>query len=166
MRSNVPFYVRGDHGLHQPIELLILLLGQRSCVDAHPSLPLRDFASVKPFYLTHVQFPVVEEIESEWAVFQAGGVELTLHLAGKRHRENAPPVASSERAEKLGSTVKFVFSIDTDLSAHREKLEAAGGWVGLAKRYDAFPCEMYDARDPEGNVFQVMRLDCELVVRK
>lgn len=120
---------------------------------------VRDFASVKAFYLTQIRLPIVEEIESEWVVFQAGAVELALHLAGKRHREDPPPVTSSRHPENPGSALKFVFSIGTDLAAHRETLKAAGGWVGPIKRYDGFPYEMYDGRDPEGNVFQVMRLD-------
>lgn len=120
---------------------------------------VRDFAAVKAFYLNHFEFPVVEEIESEWVVFQAGSIELSLHLMGERFRKKASPTVSVDDEAKTGPTTKFVFAIDSDLAAHREKLKASGARVGETKRYDGFPYEMYDGRDPEGNVFQVMRFD-------
>jgi len=67
--------------------------------------------------------------------------------------------ASPAQDERTGPTVKFVFAITSDLAAHRARLEAAGIAVGDMKRYEGFPYEMYDGRDPEGNVFQVMRFD-------
>lgn len=120
---------------------------------------VRNFPAVKSFYLTHFELPVIEEIEDEWVVFGAGAVELALHLMGERYREKPAESSADDAAEKTGPTTKIVFKITSDLAAHREKLKAAGVRVGKTKRYDGFPYEMYDGRDPEGNVFQVMRDD-------
>lgn len=121
---------------------------------------VRDVPSLKAFYQEYFELPVIEEIEGEWVVFQAGGVELALHLVGKKYRKE-PASKAPETSEKqtTGATTKFVFAIESDLAAHREKLHAAGVRVGNLKRYEGFPYEMYDGRDPEGNIFQVMRFD-------
>ncbi|WP_448097592.1 VOC family protein [Luteibacter yeojuensis] len=120
---------------------------------------VRDFAVMKAFYLSHFELPLEEEIDGEWVVFRAGGIELALHLMGSRYRKKAVPMGSPAEDERTGPATKFVFAIESDLAAHREKLEASGTPVGGLKRYDGFPYEMYDGRDPEGNVFQVMRFD-------
>lgn len=121
---------------------------------------VRDFAAVKTFYQTHFDLPVIEEIAGEWVVFEAGKIELALHLVGEKYRkEPPPPAAGSDSAKTAGPTTKFVFAIESDLAAHRQKLKADGTRVGELKRYEGFPYEMYDGRDPEGNIFQVMRFD-------
>lgn len=120
---------------------------------------VRDFPAAKAFYVKHFELPVTEEIEGEWVVFDAGAVELALHLMGERYRERLAEPSAQDADEKPGPTTKIVFKITSDLAAHREKLKAAGVRVGKTKRYDGFPYEMYDGRDPEGNVFQVMRED-------
>lgn len=120
---------------------------------------VRDVATIKAFYRTYFELPVVEEIGGEWVVFQAGGIELALHLMGARYRDTAASPRSPMQDESTGPTTKFVFAITSDLAAHRARLQAAGTWVGELKRYEGFPYEMYDGRDPEGNVFQVMRFD-------
>ncbi|WP_036141257.1 VOC family protein [Luteibacter sp. 9135] len=120
---------------------------------------VRDVAKVKAFYRTNFELPVVEEIDDEWVVLQAGGIELALHRMGARYRNTTASSASPAQDERTGPTTKFVFAITSDLAAHRARLEAAGITVGDMKRYEGFPYDMYDGRDPEGNVFQVMRLD-------
>jgi len=120
---------------------------------------IRDIATVKAFYLEHFELPVVEEIDGEWVVFQAGGIELALHRMGARYRDTSAFPTSPTHDERAGPTTKFVFAITSDLAAHRARLQAAGTRVGELKRYEGFPYEMYDGRDPEGNVFQVMRFD-------
>lgn len=128
---------------------------------------VRDVPLLKGFYQQHFDLPVIEEIEGEWVVFQAGKVELALHLVGQKYRnkEAAAPTGtaeqgSDEKSDKTaGATTKFVFAIDSDLNAHREKMLAAGIRVGNVKRYEGFPYQMYDGRDPEGNIFQVMQWD-------
>lgn len=121
---------------------------------------VRDFASVKAFYQTHFNLPVIEEIENEWVVFEAGRIELALHLVGKKYRTTTTsPASNGKSAETAGPTTKFVFAIESDLAEHRQKLKSAGVRVGELKRYEGFPYQMYDGRDPEGNIFQVMRFD-------
>ncbi|MBA5828156.1 VOC family protein, partial [Escherichia coli] len=37
---------------------------------------------LKTFYQRYFELPVIEEIDGEWAVLDAGAIELALHLAG------------------------------------------------------------------------------------
>ncbi|MCC8537981.1 hypothetical protein ACDH70_13785 [Xanthomonas axonopodis pv. poinsettiicola] len=114
----------------------------------------RDVAALKAFYQTHFALPVIEEIAGQWVVLAAGQIELALHRAGDAYRQ-----PSASPAPATGSTLKFVFAIASDLSVHRQHLQRAGVQVGELKRYAGFAYQMYDGHDPEGNVFQVMRLD-------
>lgn len=120
---------------------------------------VRDVAKVKAFYRTYFELPVVEEIDDEWVVLQAGGIELALHRMGAKYRNTTASSTSSAQDERTGPTTKVVFAITADLAVHRARLKAAGTRVGELKRYEGFPYGMYDGRDPEGNVFQVMRFD-------
>jgi len=78
-------------------------------------------------------------------------VELALHLAGKQFR--GVPIAA------VSFNAKLVFTVDSDLPELRSKLERAGVPVSAIKRHPGFACSSYDGRDPEGNVFQLSRLD-------
>jgi predicted enzyme related to lactoylglutathione lyase len=128
-------------------------------------LYVQDVERLKSFYAENFDLPVVEEIKDEWVVFKAGAIELALHLVGERYRKGAEDGQGERPAEwpsspkKAGSNTKFVFAIESNLPAHREKLLAAGVKVGALKRYEGFPYEMYDGYDPEGNIFQVMLFD-------
>lgn len=116
-------------------------------------LYVRDVALLKAFYQRYFALPVVEEIDSEWVVLDAGAVELALHLAGPIFRRAAAPTS----AKADSSTVKLVFRIDTDIHTHRDRLARDDVTVRDLKRYDGYPYRMYDGIDPEGNVFQVMQ---------
>jgi len=116
-------------------------------------LYVRDVALLKAFYQRYFALPVVEEIDSEWVVLNAGAVELALHLAGPTFRR----AATSASAKADSSTVKLVFRIDADIDAHRDRLARDDVTVRDLKRYDGYPYRMYDGIDPEGNVFQVMQ---------
>ena len=115
---------------------------------------IRDFTTMKAFYQTHFNFPILEEINGEWIVFEAGKIELALHLAGQHYRKSGAVSPAPGT-----STTKLVFEIASDLAAHHQKLRSSGVRVGDLKRYEGFPYEMYDGHDPEGNVFQIMRFD-------
>ena len=117
-------------------------------------LYVQDVALLKAFYRQYFDLPVVEEIDDEWAVLDAGAIELALHLAGPAFRHAA---ATPARAD--ANHVKLVFSIDTDIDAHRARLVRDRVTVRALKRYDGFAYRMYDGVDPEGNVFQVMQPD-------
>jgi catechol 2,3-dioxygenase-like lactoylglutathione lyase family enzyme len=114
-------------------------------------LYVRDVARLKAFYEAHFGFRVIEEIEHEWAVLQAGQMELALHLVGQKFRN--VPLAS------ISSNAKLVFTVDSGLLELRSKLEKANVPVGEIKRYRGFAFSLCDGRDPEGNVFQLSELD-------
>ncbi|CAB3753880.1 lactoylglutathione lyase [Burkholderia sp. MSh2] len=116
-------------------------------------LYVQDVALLKAFYRLYFNLPVVEEIDDEWAVLDAGAVELALHLAGPAFRH--APASTTAGA----SNVKLVFTIDAGIDAHRDRLAGDGVTVRDLKRFDGFPYRMYDGIDPEGNVFQVMQKD-------
>jgi predicted enzyme related to lactoylglutathione lyase len=114
---------------------------------------VRDVTLLKAFYQRHFSLSTItEEIENEWVVFDAGGFELALHLAGPAFRSPSP-------GDHHGPNTKMVFTVATGLEAHRSALVAAGVTVHALKRYDGFPYSMYDGADPEGNIFQVMQFD-------
>ncbi|KVD06345.1 lactoylglutathione lyase [Burkholderia ubonensis] len=115
-------------------------------------LYVHDVASIKSFYLRYFDLRVVEEIDREWAVLDAGNVELALHLADPAFRRAAAPAQHA-------TNVKLVFSIASGIDAHRDRLARDGVAVRELKRYDSFAYRMYDGLDPEGNVFQVMQAD-------
>ncbi|MBN3821301.1 VOC family protein [Paraburkholderia sp. Se-20369] len=116
-------------------------------------LYVHDVTLLKSFYRQYFDLPIVEEIENEWIVLDAGNVELALHLAGPAFRDAASV------ARPRATNVKLVFSIASGLDAHRARLAGAGVTVRDLKRYDGFAYRMYDGVDPEGNVFQVMQAD-------
>ena len=112
---------------------------------------VHDVALLKAFYQTHFGLEVVEEIEEEWVVLQAGMIELALHRAGQPFRQSTNGGASSN--------VKLVFSVCSDLGEMREKLLEAGVAMRRVKRYEGFPYQLCDGCDPEGNVFQLSQAD-------
>ncbi|WP_175874337.1 VOC family protein [Burkholderia sp. BCC0397] len=120
-------------------------------------LYVRDVALLKTFYQRHFALPVIEEIDGEWTVLDAGAIELALHRAGPAFRHAA--ASASTNAHAATSNVKLVFRIDADIDAYRDRLARDGVTVHDIKRYDGFPYRMVDGIDPEGNVFQVMQPD-------
>ncbi|MGR9577887.1 VOC family protein [Pandoraea sputorum] len=114
-------------------------------------LYVRDVELLKSFYRTHFAFPVIEEIESEWAVLKAGEVEIALHRVGVAYRDRP---TSGET-----SNAKLVFSVQSGLEGLRETLVKAGVRMREMKRYEGFPQSMCDGEDPEGNVFQLSQRD-------
>ncbi|WP_334054270.1 VOC family protein [Burkholderia cepacia] len=118
-------------------------------------LYVQDVTLLKAFYQRHFDLPVIEEIDGEWAVLDAGAIELALHLAGPEFRHAAAP----SNANPATNNVKLVFRIDADIDAHRDRLARDGVTVRDVKRFDGFPYRLLDGIDPEGNVFQVMQPD-------
>jgi predicted enzyme related to lactoylglutathione lyase len=114
-------------------------------------LYVRDVTRLKEFYETRFGFRVVEEIDGEWAVLQAGQVELALHLVGRACR--------TARPLPMQSNAKMVFTIKSGLPEVRANLKKAGVFVGEIKRYQGFSYSLCDGRDPEGNVFQLSEPD-------
>ncbi|ALX14854.1 lactoylglutathione lyase [Burkholderia cepacia JBK9] len=120
-------------------------------------LYVQNVTLLKTFYQRYFELPVIEEINGEWVVLDAGAIELALHLAGPAFRHATAPAPASAKADT--SNVKLVFRIDAGIDAHRDRLARDGVTVRDLKRFDGFPYAMYDGIDPEGNVFQVMQPD-------
>lgn len=114
-------------------------------------LYVHDVGLLKVFYQTHFGLTVAEEIENEWVVFKAGGVELALHRVGKPYRDKPHQTG--------GSNAKIVFSVASQLPELRDKFAAAGVRMRDLKRYAGFAQLMCDGEDPEGNVFQLCQAD-------
>ncbi|KGE50534.1 hypothetical protein WCN79_00340 [Xanthomonas axonopodis pv. vasculorum] len=122
-------------------------------------LYVHDVPASKAFYQTHFARAVAEEIADEWVVLAAGGIELALRRVGDAYRQRPSTPAPGPVADATHATTKLVFAITSDLPAHRAQLQHACVHVGELKRYAGFAYQMDDGRDPEGNVFQIMRLD-------
>ncbi|MBJ9966513.1 VOC family protein [Burkholderia seminalis] len=118
-------------------------------------LYVHDVALLKAFYQRYFALPVIEEIDGEWVVLDAGAVELALHRAGPAFRHAAVPAHTNAGTRH----VKLVFRVDADIDAHRDRLARDGVTVRDLKRYDGFPYRLVDGIDPEGNVFQMMQPD-------
>jgi catechol 2,3-dioxygenase-like lactoylglutathione lyase family enzyme len=114
-------------------------------------LYVRDVNLLASFYQTHFGLPITEEIDGEWAVLNAGAIEIALHRVGVPYREHSPQGNSSN--------AKVVFSVPSGLLELREQLVHAGVRMRDVKRYDGFPYSMCDGEDPEGNVFQLSQPD-------
>ncbi len=104
------------------------------------------------FYRDVLGLTLVEEIENEWAVFSAGSCQLALHRAGGK-----PRVLDPGRARETNNA-KIVLSVQTDLTALRDKLVAAGVEMGRIKSFPGFTGPLCDGIDPEGNVFQLAQV--------
>ena len=117
-------------------------------------LYVNDVSLLKVFYEAHFGLAVVEEIENEWVVFDAGTVELALHLAGTPYRDRGKSQQSRTR-----SNAKIIFSVTSGLIEFRQQLADAGVRMRGLKRYEGFPQLMCDGEDPEGNVFQISQID-------
>jgi predicted enzyme related to lactoylglutathione lyase len=113
-------------------------------------LYVHDVSLLKHFYQTHFGLALKEEIEREWVVLDAGGVEIALHRVGAAYRE---------LPARGGSNAKLVFRLPTGLADLREQLLAAGVPMRPLKRFDGFAYLMCDGEDPEGNIFQLLQPD-------
>lgn len=115
-------------------------------------LYVQDVEHLKHFYQTHLALELSEEISGEWVVLKAGAMELALHRVGPAYRESLITTGTQ-------SNSKLVFTIDAGLEAVREAMLSAGVIMQQIKRYEGFPYAMCDGVDPEGNVFQLVRMD-------
>jgi len=114
-------------------------------------LYVHDVLRLKAFYQVHFDLPLREEIGDEWAVLEAGPIEIALHRVGKPYRDLPRHEATSN--------AKLVFTVKTGLPELRERLIAAGVSMRPLKRFDGYPQLMCDGEDPEGNVFQLAQPD-------
>nr|WP_242449054.1 hypothetical protein [Burkholderia metallica] len=59
-------------------------------------LYVQDAALLKAFYRRYFDLPVIEEIDGEWVVLDAGAIELALHRAGPAFRRAPLPRARQQ----------------------------------------------------------------------
>jgi len=106
-----------------------------------------DISALKVFYQSTLNFSLIEEIENEWLVFNAGVIEIAFHRIGESFR--------SEDPFRAASNVKLVFSIEEDIEAVRKRLIYKGAKMKDVKSFDGIDFLFCDGEDIEGNIFQL-----------
>ncbi|WP_431294237.1 VOC family protein [Pedobacter sp. P26] len=106
-----------------------------------------DISALKVFYQSIFNFSLIEEIENEWLVFNAGVIEIAFHRIGESFRNE-----DSFRAE---SNVKLVFSIEEDIEVVRKRLIERGAEMKDIKSFEGIDFLFCDGEDIEGNIFQL-----------
>lgn len=106
---------------------------------------------LKSFYQQNFGLDLIEEIENEWIVLNAGAVEIAFHRVGNAYRKDHIPF-------RADSNSKLVFEITDDLAGLRERLLANGVLLKEIKSFEGFNYLMCDGEDPEGNIFQLKQL--------
>jgi len=112
-------------------------------------LYVQDVDRLAAFYRDAFGLSVVEEIEGERAVLDAGPCQLALHRVGKAHR------AADPASWQVENNVKLVLTVDRPLADLRAELKAKGVPMGEIKSYPGLTGPLCDGKDPEGNVFQL-----------
>jgi len=112
-------------------------------------LYVQDVDRLATFYQQAFGLLVVEEINGDWCVLDAGPCQLALHRVGEAYRVADP---SSWEVE---TNAKLVMTVDRPLAELRAELTAKGVPMGKIKSYPGFTGLLCDGRDPEGNVFQL-----------
>ncbi len=112
-------------------------------------LYVQNVRALTEFYRDVLGLLVVEEIDGEWTVLQAGQCQLALHRAGEAHRGRAAGVPGEN------NNAKIVLCVEGDLEALREELIARGVPMRSIRSYPPSTALLCDGNDPEGNVFQL-----------
>ncbi len=106
-----------------------------------------DISALKDFYQSIFNFSLIEEIEKEWLVLNAGAIEIAFHRIGESFRNE-----DDFRAE---SNLKMVFSIEEDIEEVRKRLIERGAKMKDIKSFEGIDYLFCDGEDIEGNVFQL-----------
>ena len=120
---------------------------------------VKDFARMKEFYGRMLGADPINHAADRapgesWAAFETGGVRFALH-AIPAELASAIEISSPPAAREM-NPVKLIFAVD-DVAAERARLEALG--VTMLPRAWQDPEGSCDGLDPEGNVFQIARMD-------
>jgi catechol 2,3-dioxygenase-like lactoylglutathione lyase family enzyme len=116
-----------------------------------PMIFAKDMARMTAFYRDGIGLELVAERSNEWwTEFQAGGAMLALHKI-------APDIAdtieiTSPPRPRSSTPIKLIFET-ADLEASRAHLIEHG-----AVMFEPQPWGACDGLDPEGNVFQIMKV--------
>jgi len=87
-----------------------------------------DIKGLTYFYQTNFKLNLIEEIEGEWVVFEAGSIEIAFHRIGALYQSDKP-----FRAE---SNTKLVFDIKEELNNFRNRLIENGVRMKDIKSFD------------------------------
>lgn len=112
-------------------------------------LYVQDVERLAAFYRDMLGLRVIEAIEGEWAVLDAGPCQLALHRVGPAWRVDDPA------DWKVESNAKLVLEVDRPLAGLRAELIAKGVAMREIKSYPGLTGPLCDGEDPEGNVFQL-----------
>ena len=112
-------------------------------------LYVQDVERLAAFYRDMFGLAVIERIEGEWAVLDAGPCQIALHRVGRPWRVDDPT------DWKVESNAKLVLAVDRPLAELRAELIAKGVSMREIKSYPGFTGPLCDGEDPEGNVFQL-----------
>jgi predicted enzyme related to lactoylglutathione lyase len=103
------------------------------------------------FYQTNFKLTLTEEPSDNWAVLNAGHIEIAFHRIGQEYRTSDPTDFVAE------TNTKFVFEIDEDITTFRDTLKANGVDIGETKTFPGINYIFCEGKDPEGNVFQISK---------
>lgn len=109
----------------------------------------RDIEKLKHFYVNLLQLDVLEEIQSEWVLLQAGHCTIGLHQVGQPYLQNTDETSGAE------SNTKIVFETEEDLHTIRNMLLTHHISMREVKTFDNYDYWLCDGEDPEGNIFQL-----------
>ena len=112
-------------------------------------LYVRDVNRLKSFYTDLLHLAVIEEIEAQWVLLQAGTGSIGLHRMGDAYLESTAEVAQDH------SNTKIVFATGEDIQRLRQQLLDQGVRMREIKTFDNYDYWLCDGEDPEGNVFQL-----------
>jgi predicted enzyme related to lactoylglutathione lyase len=106
----------------------------------------KDISGLKHFYQSNFDLSLIEEIEGEWVVFNAGSIEIAFHRIGADYR--------NEELFRAESNIKLVFGID-DINNFRNILLNKDVEMKEIKSLGDSDSLFCDGQDIEGNVFQL-----------
>jgi len=112
-------------------------------------LYVQNVERLKSFYRDILQFEVIEEDESIWALLKAGNGKIGLHKIGDQYLNKI------EDGYKFDNNAKIVFAIDEDINKLRKQLLNQNVPMREIKTFDEYDYWLCDGEDPEGNVFQL-----------
>jgi catechol-2,3-dioxygenase len=112
-------------------------------------LYVQEVERLAAFYRDMLGLRVIESIEEEWAVLDAGPCQLALHRVGEAWRVDDPG------SWKVETNAKLVLAVDRPLAELRAELIAKGVPMREIKSFPGLTGPLCDGEDPEGNVFQL-----------
>lgn len=111
-----------------------------------------DVEKLVRFYQDCFGFSVAGVMDKNWTVLETGQTQIAFHKIGEQYL-NVP----ADEFNVGETNVKLVFEINEDLSSFRQSLISKKADVDEIKQFTGYPYLVCDGRDPEGNVFQLLK---------